>query len=132
MVLIGVSCCVINVTYVSNKNIVVHTLLHPNGIKYKYDDIEKVEARFGTKIIALSEANRRGEFTYKIHLEDIVIVFAAPSTNETIERYNENTYLELEELDQKLMEMGIVKEASKQYSEYCELDEEYVDSKRGP
>lgn len=127
MVLIGVSCCVINVTYVSNKNIVVHTLLHPNGIKYKYDDIEKVEARFGTKIIALSEANRRGEFTYKIHLEDRVIVFAAPSTNETIERYNENTYLELEELDQKLMEMGIVKEASKQYSEYCELDEEYVD-----
>lgn len=127
VVLFCLCCCLINVTYVTEENIIVRTLLHPGGNKYDYEEIEKVEAGFGTKRIALFESNRRGEFSYKIYLDNRTIVFSAPSTNETIERYNENTYLELEEFDERLMNIGIHKDADKEYSKYCELDDEYVE-----
>ena len=119
--------CLTNVTFVTDDSIVTYTPFNLSGSKYEYTEIEKVKTGFGKQRFSLLDSNRRGTFTYTILLKDKEIIFSAPSVNESIERYSEDTYLELEEFDAKLMEIGIKKESGIEYAEYCDLDEEYVD-----
>lgn len=119
--------CVTSVTYVTEDAIVHHTPLNPLGTSYTYEDVEKVDVNFGTKSWAIFEYKRKGSFNYVVSVDGKEVAFHTPTVNEDIERYVENSYLELEEFDQKLMELGVEKSSDTTYSEFCDFDQEYVD-----
>lgn len=119
--------CLTNVTFVTEGTIIRHTPLCPQGKVYSYEDVEKVKAGFGTKTLSIAPYNRKGEFSYTIYVDGKKIIFVTPSVNEEIERYMEHTYLELEEFDEKLMQLGIRKISSDECYQYCDLDKEYVE-----
>ena len=50
-----------------------------------------------------------------------------PSINGDIERYVNDSYLELEDFDQKLVSLGIPKKASTDGYDNCDLDKQYVE-----
>lgn len=125
--LLGMYVCLINAAYVTEDTILCRSTFCPTGKEYTYGEVEKAVARFGSSRFSFVEYKRRGQFSYTICLDGKKVVFSVPSVNGDIERYNENTYLELEEFDSALMELGIEKEGSTQYQEYCDLDTEYVE-----
>ncbi|MCM1258577.1 MAG: MerR family transcriptional regulator [Roseburia sp.] len=119
--------CLSSVTYVTEDQIIIHSPICPQGKNYSYSDVDKVQAGFGQKMLSLHRAQRRGTFSYTVTIGDKKIVFMQPYTNEKISRYEEDTYLELEEFDQRLMQLGADKESDETGFEACDFDKEYVD-----
>ena len=113
------------ITIVTKDKIIYKDIFHPKGINYKYNDVSKVETGFGKKRLTLIDYNRRGEFYYRIYFDNKNFTFSVPSVNENIERYRNDTYLELEEFDSKLMEYDIEKVSDNENSKYCILDKVY-------
>lgn len=120
-------CCFSQVTFVTEKHIICHSPLHPAGIVYEYGDVSKVEAAFGGRDFSFLDYKRKGSFSYTIYLGKRKVVFTVPTDREDIRRYEEHTYLELEEFDQALMKCGVPKEGDDTYAKDCDLDQEYVD-----
>lgn len=125
--IICIYCCFTNVTYVMEDKIIARTPFNPVGTEYNYSDVEKIKTGFGNKKISFLDYKEEGEFSYIITLDGKDIVFSYPSVSGEIERYAEDTYLELEEFDKALMEYDIPKQASKKGYENCEFDDEYVE-----
>lgn len=121
-------CCVTSFTVVTEESIICHSPIQPRGVEYSYSDVEKITAGVGQKTATFVKAERKGQFFYKIELDGKEILFSTnTSSNPKVERYNEHTYLWLEEFDQKLVELGIPKESDSKGYEKIELDEEYVE-----
>lgn len=125
--LIALYCCVTNFTAVTEDQIICYSPLHPAGVQYNYSDVESIKTGFGNKNFSIAEYKKKGNFFYQIELDGKTITFHVPGTNEDIQRYEEHTYLELEEFDQALVELGVPKEADKAGWENCDFDQEYVD-----
>lgn len=125
--IVAVYLCLSSVTYVTEDQIIVHSPLCPQGKSYAYGDVSKVQAGFGQKAVSLHREQRRGTFFYMVTIGGKRIVFMQPSVNEDISRYEEDTYLELEEFDQRLMEHGVDKESDETGYENCDFDKQYVD-----
>ncbi|MDE6024697.1 MAG: MerR family transcriptional regulator [Lachnospiraceae bacterium] len=121
--------CLSSVTYVTEDKIIVRSPFCPQGKCYEYDDVEQVEAFFGTSFFSLPwhEYKRQGSFSYTIYIDGKRIVFCQPEANSDISRYEEDTYLELEEFDEKLMQYGIPKQSDETGYEDCDFDKVYVD-----
>ncbi len=119
--------CLTNTVYVTEQSIIVHSPFNPVGTEYRYEDVEKIETGFGKKSLAILDYKKKGSFYYTVEIDGKKVIFTGPSTSGKIERYEENTYLELEEFDRKLVDLGIEKESSEKYYDYCALDGEYVD-----
>lgn len=118
--------CATNVYIVTEDAIICCSPFQPKGVSYGYDEVEQIEAGFGRKRFTLLEYQKKGTFYYKITLGGKNYVFSVPSVNEKIERY-EDSYLELEEFDQKLVSLDVPKSGNKDGWEACDLDEVYVD-----
>ncbi len=125
--LVALYCCITNFTAVTTDKIIRYSPLHPAGVEYDYSDVASVKTGFGNKNFSIAEYKKKGNFFYQIKLDGKTITFHVPGTNEDIQRYEEHTYLELEEFDQALVELGIPKEADKEGWENCDFDQEYVD-----
>lgn len=82
---------------------------------------------FGQKRFTFLEYEKKGNFYYQIELDGKKKVFYTPSVNEDIEKYADETYLELEDFDRKLVSLGIPKQSSEKGWEACDLDQEYVE-----
>ncbi|MDE6851720.1 MAG: MerR family transcriptional regulator [Lachnospiraceae bacterium] len=119
--------CLTSVAYVTEDQIIIHSPFCPQGKSYSYEDVTKVQAGFGQKALSLHRDRRLGTFSYTITVGGKKIVFMQPSVNEQIARYEEDTYLELEELDQRLMQLGVDKESDETGYEDCDFDKQYVD-----
>lgn len=119
--------CLTNTVYVTEQSIVVHSPFNPLGTEYRYEDVEKIETGFGKKSFAVLDYKKKGNFYYTLEIDGKKVIFTGPNTSAQVERYEENTYLELEEFDRKLVDLGIEKESSEKYYDYCALDGEYVD-----
>ena len=119
--------CLCSVTVVTENEIVYHSPLHPAGIAYPYTAVEKISTGFGDKTFAIAEYKRKGNFYYQISLDGRTITFHVPSDNGDITRYEEDSYLELEEFDEKLVALGIPKTGSKEGYENCDYDNRYVE-----
>lgn len=123
-----VYCCLTSSTYVTESKIICHTPLHPAGITYAYEDVAHVKTGFGHKYFAILEYKKKGGFYYIVTMEDgRKVTFSQPNVNEDIERYMDDSYLELEEFDRRLMEYGIEKESDERDWEACDMDQQYVD-----
>ena len=119
--------CLCSFTVVTESEIVYHSPLHPTGISYPYTAVEQISTGFGNKTFAVSEYKKKGNFYYQISLDGRTITFHVPSVNEDITRYEEDSYLELEEFDEKLVMLGIAKTGSDEGYENCDYDKRYVD-----
>lgn len=108
----------INFTSVSDDQIRFHSPLKPLGKPYKFNQIESIKAAFEDK---------DGDFYYTVIVDGKEAKFSTPTVNDEIERYMEDTYLELEDFDQKLMNLGIKKESSEENIEKNYLDKKYID-----
>lgn len=125
--LIAVYGCITSVTFVTKDTVVYHSPMKPLGIVYNYSDIEKINTGFGDSSFAFLEYKKKGSFYYQLEVDGKTIVFHQPTTNEEIERYTEDTYLELEEFDQRLVNLEIPKFGDSKGHENCYLDEWYID-----
>lgn len=119
--------CLTSVTFVTEDKIICHSPLHPSGVVYDYWQIEEINTGFGNKSVALAEYKKKGSFFYQIRLDDKTITFHCPSVNEDIKRYQEDSYLELEEFDQKLVSLAIPKKADETGYENCDFDKQFVE-----
>ncbi|HEL9630294.1 TPA: MerR family transcriptional regulator [Streptococcus suis] len=110
-------------TVVTEDQIIDVNLLTPS-MEYLYSDVKSVWTGFGTKLVTVNRAERQGEFSYQIQLDGKKIVFMQPTVNQDL--IPDDTYLELEEFDRRLMNLGIPKESSTEGSQYNELDSHYL------
>ena len=97
------------------------------GTEYRYSEVEHIETGFGSRALAFCEYKEKGSFYYIITLDGKENVFHAPTVNGDIERYQEDSYLELEEFDKALVGLNIPKDANSEGIEKCNYDKEYVD-----
>lgn len=125
--LFSLYCCMTSATVVTEDQIICHSFLHPSGVIHDYDDVTHIRAAFGQKRFAVLEYKKKGNFYYQIELNKKVKTFSIPSVNEDIERYADETYLELEDFDKRLVNLGIPKQSDKKGWESCDLDREYVE-----
>lgn len=109
-------------TFVTNDKIIYRDYLHPFGISYKYSDVTKIETGFGNKSFSFIDYNQKGNFYYRIYIGDKKITFFTPSINSKIKRYENDTYLELEEFDKELMKYDIKKITDDKYANVCHVD----------
>lgn len=120
-------CFLTSVTFVTENKIIYRNPLHPFGLFYDYSDVTKIETGFGNKNFSLVDYKRKGQFYYRIYIDDKKVTFSVPSVNEKIERYENDSYLELEEFDNKLMKYNIEKITDSEYAKACDLDKEFCD-----
>lgn len=125
--LVASYCCFTTVNVVMEDKIICHTPLEPIGIVYRYEDVDKITTGFGKDNFAFVEYKKKGNFFYQIEIDGRTLWFHQPYCNSEIKRYEEDTYLELEEFDQKLMALGIAKEGDVSGSQNCMLDPYYVE-----
>jgi hypothetical protein len=118
--------CFTNITVVTDSEIIVRTPFNPAGKIYEYSEVESIETGFGNKTFACAEYQEEGSFYYIIELDDKEVIFSAPTPNDKVERYNKASYLELEEFDSKLVELGISKKSSDNGCDKCYYDEDIV------
>lgn len=111
-------------TAVTKDQIIDINLLAPPK-EYLYSDVKSVWTGFGTKVVTVNRAERQGEFSYQIQLDGKNIVFMQPAVNQNL--IPNDTYIELEEFDWRLMNLGIPKESSTEGSQYNDLDSHYLE-----
>ena len=119
--------CLMNTVFVTEDSIIVHSPINIKGTVYSYNDVEKVVTGFGDGGIALFDYQKKGNFYYKVVIDKKTLLFTGPQVTEEIQRYADNTYLELEEFDRELMNCGAEKESSDENYDDCFMDQEYVD-----
>ena len=123
---VAVYFCFTNINIVTENEIIVKTAFNPTGTSYEYLDVDEIETGFGTSFIACAEYKEEGSFYYKIVIDGKEIVFHQPTTNENIERYYDETYLELVDFDDKLVNLGVTKSSSDKGYEKCDFDDDIV------
>ncbi|HEL1579366.1 TPA: MerR family transcriptional regulator [Streptococcus suis] len=109
---------------VTKDQIIDINLLAPSK-EYLYSDVKSVWTGFGTKGLTVNEFEKQGQFSYRIQLDGKEIVFMQPAVNQNL--VPDDTYIELEEFDRRLMNLGIPKESSTEGSQYNELDSHYLE-----
>ncbi len=128
-VLIWVLCfyyCIITTTTVTEDKIITKSFFNPSGKEYTYSQVEKIETGFGEKKLTFWEHKREGSFYYIIYLDSKKIIFHIPDVNENIPEY-EDTYIELEYFDQRLVQKNIPKISSEKNADKCDFDQRYKD-----
>lgn len=113
-----------NTTVVTEQAIILYSPLHLIGKQYRYDDVEKIEAWYGSSQWIFSTNNHSGNFYYAIWLDGKKVVLSQTSVNNKIERFKD-TYQELEEFDERLVKLGIPKQVSKRHEDTLNYDEQY-------
>ncbi len=103
--------CFTNITVVTEDKIIVKSPFNPGGRVYAYSDVDEIEVGFGDKFISCNEYEEEGNFYYKIKLGDKNVVFYQPTVNDSIERYNQTSYLEILDFDTKLKLLNVKKTA---------------------
>lgn len=106
--------CLSNYCVVTPTQVIYHSTLHPTGIVYEYQDIESVNVKI-----------KNGLLNYQINVDNHSFTFSQPTTNGN-ERYND-TYIELEDFDQALMNYSIKKTSSLDNLDKVIMDQCYID-----
>lgn len=111
-------------TYITNEHIVHRSFLNPTGTIYTYQEVNKIETGFYGKKRFLGSS--KGTFYYCITLKDgtrIDLNNQISVDTDKIEDYE--TYKEIENVDNKMMHLGIEKISSTESIEFNHLDERY-------
>ncbi|MBO5851140.1 MAG: hypothetical protein J6R29_02270 [Clostridia bacterium] len=120
-------CAITSVNVVYEDKIVLKTFYNPVGKTYSYLDVTEIETGFGTSNFSCSQKNEKGTFYYTIKFGNKKVDFTSTTPNSAIERYQTESYLELEEFDKKLVDIGVKKTSSEECSKFCDFDKSIVE-----
>ncbi len=115
--------CITGVSVADETGITRHSVLAPQGTQYTFEDVVKVETGFRGKLFGWIPGRGTGDFYYKLHYSDGSVEDWGESNSEA----TEESWAWMLLLDQWLMEAGVAKEGSTENSQYCQMDQEYVD-----
>lgn len=118
--------CITNINVITNNQIKVMRWYSPVYQTYTVDDIAHVETGFIKSSFSIT-GQKTGDFYYEIYLKNGVKVDISQPTPRNEEKYEQHTYLEIEEYDAYLMEHNVKKISSEDHSEYNSLAQEYKD-----
>lgn len=117
---IGASFFFMDSTVFVTKDRIEQVHLFGSNQTYTYDQVERVETGFGAGGWSLDEADKKGQFYYRIFLDGQAVTFVTPTHN--TEFVADDTYIELEDFDQVLMDLAIPKTSSTKNSKDNQLD----------
>lgn len=117
-----------SVTVITEENIIDYSFLHPQGKKYNFSDVVKINAGIRGDRFYFPFTHNRGNFYYKIELMDGKII----DLNDEAGGYDnedEHPTFVLNKLDTRLIKMGITKESNMENFHYTteSLDRMYTD-----
>jgi hypothetical protein len=116
-----------DVTVITNKKIIDHSFLSPQGKKHSYHDVVRINTGVYGKKLYLPFTHSKGDFFYIIELNDgtrIDLTEMGGAKNDIDERFI------IEKLDKQFVNMGIPKKASIANFEYNTLGKIYKDKIR--
>lgn len=113
-----------SITYFTPTSIVTYTQLGTTKQVYSYEDVTMINTGFYQKRWNLPY-QAQGMFYYELTLPDKKIVLTQPSVNSEIKEY-EDSYSELEALDERLMSLNIKKDSSEEGVQWNDLDSKYT------
>jgi Ca2+/Na+ antiporter len=117
-----------SVTVITHQNIIDHSFLYPQGKKYDFNDVVKIDAGVRGDRFYLPFTHNKGDFYYKVEFIDGRKI----DLNDEAGSYDSNgehpTFV-LNKLDARLVEMGITKVSSMENFHYTTegLDRMYTD-----
>lgn len=112
-----------NIDVFTQDHIISYSTFQPQGMVYSYQDVDKIDTGFyGHGFLMLHE---KGDFYYTITLKDGKVLHVEDT--QTIPEYEEDTYMELVILDQKIMQYHPIKNGDDHFSEYLMMDQKYID-----
>lgn len=116
---------IINVVYIKGDKIVVRSTFSPFGREYTFNDIVEIKAGFRGRSL-FQFVQTQGEFYYNVRLSDGT-KFDVNNVGREGEKYEGDTYLALEYIDQEILKSGpdINKKVSFENREYSLLDDRY-------
>lgn len=114
--------CVNGVSVASEEGITRYHLFDPQGHTYRYEDVVKVETGFKGKFLGIP-TRWTGEFYYRITYTDGTTEDWGNCSSE----YDADSWLWMLRLDDMVIAGGAEKISSEAYSEYCDMDQFYVD-----
>lgn len=125
MVIIVFYAFITNTSTVSESQITYYSFFHPQGYSYDYSEIDKVECGFYSKKSFFG--HDQGEFYYHVTLKDGKVI--ALDDNQTLPKYEEETYSELVVFDNQVMKNHVKKISSVDNQDYALYlyDQEYID-----
>lgn len=110
------------VSVATEEGIVRYSFFDPDGTFYSYSDVERVETGFKGKWLGIP-ARGTGDFYYKITYSDGITEDWGDSTDQT----ENDTWTWMYRLDEWVLNGGAEKVGSTEYSEYCDMEQFYVD-----
>ena len=117
---------VTDTTYISGNKILHKSFFNPVGTQYSYNDVTGIDAGFYGKNNFLAQS--KGTFYYFIRLKDgtrIDLNNAGKVNTDRISNYE--TYKEIEEFDNKIMNLDVTKISNSDYMELSGLDVKYTE-----
>ena len=120
-------CMISSVNVVFEDKIVTKSVFNLKGTEYRYEQVEEINCGFGNSNFTFLHYNEKGSFYYQVKLNGKTLTFSKQTVNSNNKLLNENSYLELEEFDKKLVSLKITKTSSENGAEYCDFDKEYKD-----
>lgn len=105
-----------NVSVIKSNVIIDYRFLSPQGVKYSYNDIVKIDTGVYGKKTYLPFTHYKGDFYYIIKLKDGTKIDLAEMGGS---KDDQDPRFIIEKLDSQLVDMGISKTASMENFEYC-------------
>lgn len=117
-----------SVTVVKEHKIIDHSFLHPQGKKYDFDDVVKIDTGVRGDRYYLPFTHNKGDFYYKVEFIDGKTIDLNDEAGGYDEEGEHPTFV-LNKLDARLVEMEITKETSMENFHYTteSLDRMYTD-----
>ncbi len=110
------------VSVANEEGITRYSFFNPDGTFYAYSDVEAVETGFKGKFLGFP-VRGTGDFYYKITYSDGV----TEDWSECTTQAEEDTWIWMLRLDAWCLAGGAEKTGSDEFSEYCEMEQYYVD-----
>ena len=111
--------CLTNITVITEEKMIDYSFYNPRGTVYQFSDIEKIETGFKGSTLKFFKRHQ-GDFYYTISFDNKKV-----DLYQSVSEY-EDTYYELELLDEILMDKGIPKDSSTDNIQYNDLAKRYV------
>ena len=110
------------VSVATEEGIMRYSFFDPGGTFYAYSDVEAVETGFKGKFLGFP-VRGTGDFYYKLTYSDGV----TEDWSECTTQAEEDSWIWMLRLDEWCLAGGAEKTGSDKYSEYCEMEQYYVD-----
>lgn len=112
----------VSASVATEEGITRYSFFDPDGTFYAYTDVERVETGFRGKFLGIP-MNWTGDFYYKITYSDGV----TENWGDCGTQAEEETWTWMYRLDEWCLAGGAEKTGSDEFSEYCEMEQFYVD-----